>query len=65
MGHVATRIYVTSAEGGTGKSTIAVGLLESLKGSVARVGVFRPISRSGPDRDYVLDWIYSEFGDHL
>jgi phosphate acetyltransferase len=54
---VATRIYVTSAEGGTGKSTIAVGLLETLKGSVARVGVFRPISRSGPDRDYVLEML--------
>jgi phosphate acetyltransferase len=54
---VATRIYVTSAEGGTGKSTIAVGLLETLKGSVARVGVFRPISRTGPDRDYVLEML--------
>jgi len=54
---VATRIYVTSAEGGTGKSTIAVGLLETLKGSVARVGVFRPISRSGPHRDYVLEML--------
>jgi phosphate acetyltransferase len=54
---VATRIYVTSAEGGTGKSTIAVGLLETLKGSVPRVGVFRPISRTGPDRDYVLEML--------
>ncbi|WP_395638582.1 phosphate acetyltransferase [Pseudolysinimonas sp.] len=54
---MATRIYVTSAEGGTGKSTIAVGLLETLKGSVARVGVFRPISRPGPDRDYVLEML--------
>ena len=54
---MATRIYVTSAEGGTGKSTIAVGLLETLKGSVARVGVFRPISRTGPDRDYVLEML--------
>jgi phosphate acetyltransferase len=54
---VATRIYVTSAEGGTGKSTVAVGLLETLKGSVARVGVFRPISRTGPDRDYVLEML--------
>ncbi|MEO8095828.1 MAG: phosphate acetyltransferase [Pseudolysinimonas sp.] len=50
-------MYVTSAEGGTGKSTIAVGLLETLKGSVARVGVFRPISRSGPHRDYVLEML--------
>lgn len=54
---MATRIYVTSAEGGTGKSTIAVGLLETLKGSVARVGVFRPVSRTGPDRDYVLEML--------
>lgn len=54
---MATRIYVTSAEGGTGKSTIAVGLLESLKGSVGRVGVFRPISRTGPDRDYILEML--------
>lgn len=54
---MATRIYVTSAEGGTGKSTVAVGLLETLKGSVARVGVFRPISRSGPERDYVLEML--------
>ncbi|MEO8262590.1 MAG: phosphate acetyltransferase, partial [Pseudolysinimonas sp.] len=54
---MATRIYVTSAEGGTGKSTIAVGLLETLKGSVARVGVFRPISRTGPERDYVLEML--------
>lgn len=54
---MATRIYVTSAEGGTGKSTVAVGLLETLKGSVARVGVFRPISRSGPARDYVLEML--------
>ena len=54
---MATRIYVTSADGGTGKSTVAVGLLETLKGSVARVGVFRPISRTGPDRDYVLEML--------
>jgi phosphate acetyltransferase len=57
LGTVATRIYVTSAEGGTGKSTIAVGLLENLKGSVARVGVFRPIARPGPHRDYVLEML--------
>ncbi|MGN6502383.1 MAG: AAA family ATPase, partial [Pseudolysinimonas sp.] len=62
---MATRIYVTSAEGGTGKSTIAVGLLESLKGSVARVGVFRPISRSGPDRDYVLEMLLEHASAHL
>ena len=54
---MATRIYLTSAEGGTGKSTVAVGLVEALRGSVARVGVFRPISRSIEDRDYVLEML--------
>gem|GEM_PF-469641 len=52
---VATRIYLTSAEGRTGKSTVAVGLLETLTASVARVGVFRPIVRGDVDRDYVLE----------
>ncbi len=55
MGEVATRIYVTSAEGRTGKSTVAVGLLETLTASVARVGVFRPVVRSDVDRDYILE----------
>ena len=50
-----TRIYLTSAEGRTGKSTVAVGLLETLKASVPRVGVFRPIVRAGTDRDYILE----------
>jgi phosphate acetyltransferase len=51
---VATRIYLGSAEGGTGKSTIAVGLVETLRRSVDRVGVFRPIARSTTEPDYVL-----------
>ncbi len=49
--------YVTSAEGGTGKSTVALGLLEALKSRHARVGVFRPISRSTGAGDYVLEML--------
>jgi phosphate acetyltransferase len=52
---VATSIYVTSAEGRSGKSTVAVGVLEALKGTVERVGVFRPVARSQQEGDYVLD----------
>ncbi len=48
-------IYVTSAEGRSGKSTVAVGLLEALKGTVDRLGVFRPVARSQAESDYVLD----------
>ena len=47
MNIVTTRIYVTSAEGGTGKSTVVIGLLDALERTVGRVGVFRPIAR-GP-----------------
>jgi phosphate acetyltransferase len=52
-------VYVASVEGFTGKSTIALGVLEQLSRRVERVGVFRPIVR--PDsigeggRDYVLE----------
>jgi phosphate acetyltransferase len=52
---VPTRIYVTSAEGHTGKSTIALGVLETLAREAGRVGVFRPILRSTTERDYVLE----------
>ena len=48
-------IYITSAEGHTGKSTVALGVLELLSRSVGRVGVFRPIARSTVERDYVLE----------
>ncbi|NEN06876.1 phosphate acetyltransferase [Diaminobutyricibacter tongyongensis] len=48
-------IYITSAEGHTGKSTVALGVLELLSRSVGRVGVFRPIARSTVEKDYVLE----------
>ncbi|WP_182346570.1 phosphate acetyltransferase [Tomitella gaofuii] len=48
----APSVFLASAEGNTGKSAIALGLLHLLAESGARVGVFRPITRSadGPDR---------------
>lgn len=48
-------LYITSAEGHTGKSTVALGVIEALRHSVGRVGVFRPIARSTVERDYVLE----------
>ena len=46
-------IYITSAEGNSGKSTIALGVLDTLARSFARVGVFRPLydSRAGAKAD--------------
>ncbi len=52
---MSTRIYITSAEGHTGKSTVALGVLETLARSVGRVGVFRPVARSVAEPDYVLE----------
>ena len=48
-------IYVASPEGDTGKSTIALGIVHRLAATVAKVGVFRPITRLGEDRDYILE----------
>ena len=48
-------IYVASPEGDTGKSTIALGILHRLAATVAKVGVFRPITRLGENRDYILE----------
>ena len=51
----ASAIYVAAPEPETGKSTIALGLLHRLTATVAKVGVFRPITRLGEDRDYILE----------
>jgi phosphate acetyltransferase len=48
-------IYVASPEGDTGKSTVALGILHRLAATVAKVGVFRPITRLGEERDYILE----------
>ncbi|WP_371741869.1 phosphate acetyltransferase [Herbiconiux sp. VKM Ac-2851] len=58
-------IYITSAEGHSGKSTIALGVLEMLRRSVQRVAVFRPIARSVADRDYVLEMLLEHDGSEL
>ncbi|WGD37092.1 phosphate acetyltransferase [Lysinibacter sp. HNR] len=54
---MARSIYITSAEGHSGKSTVALGILNTLIRSTPRVAVFRPIARSTSERDYVLDML--------
>ena len=56
---MAQGIYVAGAEGFSGKSTIALGIIDALAGRVGNVGVFRPVVRSGGDRDYVLELMLS------
>jgi phosphate acetyltransferase len=62
---VARSIYITSAEGNTGKSTVALGVLETLSRSIQRVGVFRPIARSVIESDYVLEMLLAHDGVDL
>ena len=54
MSYVARSIYITSAEGHSGKSSIALGVLDTLSREIENVGVFRPIARSTAERGYVL-----------
>lgn len=53
-------VYIASPEGYTGKSAVALGIIDALSRRVERVGVFRPIVRNDlatarGEHDYVLD----------
>ncbi|MCH8612522.1 phosphate acetyltransferase [Arsenicicoccus dermatophilus] len=54
-----TCVYVASAEGHSGKSAVALGLLESLTKRYARVGVYRPVTEGDPQDDAVLATVLS------
>lgn len=62
---VARNIYITSVEGHAGKSTIALGLLDTLSHAAQRIGVFRPVARSSDERDYVLELLLDHDGVEL
>ncbi|QTE29923.1 phosphate acetyltransferase [Pengzhenrongella sicca] len=59
---VTRSIYITSPEGGTGKSTVALGVVDLLTRRAQRVGIFRPISPAGGERDYVLELLLAHDG---
>ena len=56
---MATSVYVAAVEGNTGKSAVALGVLEQLSRRVERVAVFRPVVRGDAATDYVLDLLVS------
>ena len=62
---MARTIYIASPEGDTGKSTVALGLVDLLTRTVQRVGVFRPVARSTEERDYVLELLLAHDGVDL
>ena len=54
-------VYIASPEGLTGKSAIAVGLLDALTREVGSVGIFRPLTHSARD-DLIVDLMVSQPG---
>lgn len=50
-----TAIYIAAPEPASGKATIALGILHRLTATVAKVGVFRPLTRASGARDYLLE----------
>ena len=62
---MARSIYIASPEGHTGKSTIALGLVDMFVRRVERVGIFRPVVRGGSERDNVLELLLSHDGIEL
>ena len=62
---MAQSIFITSAEGHSGKSTIALGVLDALSHATPRVGVFRPVARTTLERDYVLEMLLDHDGVDL
>ncbi|HEY6810435.1 MAG TPA: phosphate acetyltransferase [Propionibacteriaceae bacterium] len=58
-------VYVASPEGLTGKSAVALGLLDALTREVGSVGVFRPLTTAGSggdDIDLIVDLLVNQPG---
>jgi phosphate acetyltransferase len=62
---VSRSVYIASPEGLTGKSAVALGLLDALTREVGSVGVFRPLttaSSSSDDIDLIVDLLVNQPG---
>jgi phosphate acetyltransferase len=62
---VSRSVYIASPEGLTGKSAIALGLLDALTREVGSVGVFRPLttaSSTSDDIDLIVDLLVNQPG---
>ena len=62
---MARSIYITSTEGDSGKSTVALGITAALTGSVGKVGIFRPVARVADGSDYVVQLLLAHDGVDL
>lgn len=59
---MARSIYIASSEGYTGKSAVALGLVDLFVRRVEKVGIFRPVTRRGRERDTVVDMLLTHGG---
>ena len=55
-------LYIASPEALSGKSAVALGLVDLLSRRVGRVGVFRPIVNADPQRDSVVELLIAQPG---
>ena len=57
-------VYVASPEGQTGKSAVALGLVDALTREVGSVGIFRPLTTVGTsgETDLVVDLLVNQPG---
>ncbi|GGL89708.1 phosphate acetyltransferase [Nakamurella endophytica] len=56
---MARSVYIASPEGDSGKSTVALGVVDLLTRRVGRVGVFRPLAASATETDLVVELLLS------
>ena len=62
---VTRSIYITSTEGDSGKSTVALGITAALTRSVGKVGIFRPVARVADGSDHVVQLLLAHDGVNL
>jgi phosphate acetyltransferase len=54
-------VYVAALEPDTGKSVVALGVMELLAGRVGRVGFFRPVVADGPGPDRLVELVRERY----
>lgn len=59
---MARSIYIASLEGHSGKSLVALGVMNALSSNVQTIGVFRPVTRSDDGDDHVLRLLLNQHG---
>ncbi|MCW3027998.1 MAG: phosphotransacetylase [Solirubrobacterales bacterium] len=59
---MAQNLYITAMEPGSGKSVVALGMMETLAGKARHAGFFRPIVATGDGRDAQIELIRRRYG---